>query len=104
MTFLAKTFRPENAVRLGVGMTVHAIFQTEISRPDSFSDGLITMMQYKLKMLVTHDTFVANAFITPGNDLTMRTERSGSGFFVAVSKQASCDQETCRDYGESNCF
>ena len=104
MTFLAKTFGPENAVRLGIGVTVNAIFQTEISRPDSFSDGLITMMQYELKMLVTHDAFVTNAFITPGDDFAMRTERSGFGFFVTVSKQASCDQEACSDYGKSNCF
>ena len=72
MTFLAKTFGPENAVRLGIGMTINAIFQTEISRPDSFSYGLIAVMQYKLKMLVTHDTLVTNALIASGDYLAMR--------------------------------
>ena len=100
MTFLAKTLRSENAVCLGIGVTVNTVFQTEISCPDSFSDGLIAVMQNKLKMLVTHYAFVTYALITPGDDLAVRAQRSGSRVFIAVGEQASRCQETCCDYSQ----
>lgn len=86
MTFLAETFGSKNAIRLGIGMTINAIFQTEIGSADAFSNGLIAMMQQELKMLMTHDAFITDALVTPGDDLAMRAQRSGFSIFIAVSE------------------
>ena len=100
MTFLAETFGSKNAICLGIGMTVDAVFQTEIGSADAFSNGLIAMMQQELKMLVTHNAFVTDALVTAGNNLAVRAQGPGFGIFIAVSKQASRYQEAYRDYGK----